>query len=98
MAYLPAVTPIEAYFVASPLGFDRLHHDVIFCSEAILLKVIKEIATTNSTCPYYSLNNISSLLQLLQNIANWLATVIKYVTGFVKRLLYAQYKYLEIRF
>ena len=49
------VTLIEALFVALPLGFEGLHSDIIFCHEAILPEVIKEIATTNSMCPYYSL-------------------------------------------
>ena len=48
------VAPIEVLFVASPLGFGRLHDDINFCREAILLEVIKEIETTNSTRPYYS--------------------------------------------
>ena len=47
------VTPIEALFVVSPLGFGRLHGDIIFCHEAILPGVIKEIVTANSTRPYY---------------------------------------------
>ena len=49
------VAPIEALFVASPLGFGGLHDDInFFCREAILPEVIKEIATAISTCPYYS--------------------------------------------
>ena len=48
------VPPIEALFVASPLAFGGFHDDVIFLREAILPEVIKEIATTISTRPYYS--------------------------------------------
>ena len=49
------VAPIEAPFVASPLGFGGLHDDInFFCHGTILPEVIKEIATANSTHPYYS--------------------------------------------
>ena len=51
------VAPIEVLFVASPLGFGRLHDDIIFCHEAILPEVIKEIATANLTRPYYIMIN-----------------------------------------
>ena len=47
------LAPIEALFVASPLGFGGLHDDMFCCREAILLEVIKETATAISTCPYY---------------------------------------------
>ena len=43
---------IEALIVTLPLEFGRLHNDIFFC-EGILPEVIKEIATANSTCPYY---------------------------------------------
>ena len=44
------VAPVEGLFVASSLGIGGLHD----CCEAFLLEFIKEIATTNSTHPYYS--------------------------------------------
>ena len=46
--------PIEVLFIASLLGFGRLDNDIIFCRGVIISEVIKEIATTNSKCPYYS--------------------------------------------
>ena len=55
------VAPIEALFVASPLGFGGLHDDIIFfCHEAFLPEVIKEIATAISTRPYYSNSRVNA--------------------------------------
>ena len=48
------VAHTEALFAASPLAFGRFHNDILFCREAILLEVIKEIVTANSMRPYYS--------------------------------------------
>ena len=45
------VALIEALFVASPLGFGRLHDDIIFLPWAVLPEVIKEIATANQHVP-----------------------------------------------
>ena len=45
------VASIETLFVASPLGFGELHNDIIFCREAAIPEVIKEIATARQHFP-----------------------------------------------
>ena len=40
------VVSIGALFISSPLTFDRLHDDLIFCCRTLVLEVIKEIAAT----------------------------------------------------
>ena len=42
------VAPIEALFVALPLGFGRLYDDIKFFGMKIIPEVIKETATANS--------------------------------------------------
>ena len=63
------VAPIEALFVASPLGFGGLQ-DVNFCREVILPEVIEEKATANSKRPYYNKDNPSSDALLSDNSSN----------------------------
>ena len=49
------MAPVEALFVASPLGFGGLHYDInFFAMRQSYRKVIKETVTTNSMRPYYS--------------------------------------------
>ena len=56
------MAPIKALFVASPLGFGGLPDDInIFCHEMILLEVIKEIVTANSTRPNYNYSHENNL-------------------------------------
>ena len=45
---------IEALFIPSPLEFDRLHDDIIFCCVTLLPEVIKEVTTANSMPTYSS--------------------------------------------
>ena len=54
------VAPIEVFFIPSPLAFDGLHDNIIFCCTTLVLEVIKEITMYSYMYGDHSNSNLSS--------------------------------------